>query len=86
MKDDVLSTESPAPVWSDHISATILRRKSYKHAISLTRGRTFVLHFSVFQHDVGFSMYFNATAEGENKAKCMEVGIMMMMMMIGNEE
>lgn len=64
------------PVWSQRTSVTILRRKNYKYAISLPRGRTFVLHFSVFQHDVGFSAYFNSSNEKNGKANCIEVGRM----------
>ena len=67
------STEAEVPVWSQRTSTTILRRKNYKYAISLPRGRTFVLHFSVFQHDVGFSSYFNSNNEKGGKSNCIEV-------------
>ena len=67
------STEAEVSVWSQRTSTTILRRKNYKYAISLPRGRTFVLHFSVFQHDVGFSAYFNSNNEKGGKSNCIEV-------------
>lgn len=53
----------PAPIpccWEYKVTPSIVRRKKYTYSVSLQQGQSLILHFSVYQHDVGFSAYFNS--------------------------
>ena len=46
-------------LWCQKMTPSILRRKKFNYSVSLQQGQSLLLHFSVFQHDVGFGAYFN---------------------------
>ena len=46
--------------WEYKVTPSIVRRKKYTYSVSLQQGQSLILHFSVYQHDVGFSAYFNS--------------------------
>lgn len=62
-------------VWSQRLCPSILRRKNYRYSVSLTKGQLLLLQFSVFQHDVGFSAYFQSqfAADQTNQKECTEL-------------
>lgn len=47
-------------LWWKRLTKSILRRKNFQYSVALQRGQSLVLQFSVYQHDIGFSAYFNA--------------------------
>ena len=67
------SSPETSPSWSQKLTAKILRRKSYKYAVTLQRGAALLLRFSVFQHDVGFSAFFHTQPSDDAKQECIEV-------------
>ena len=66
---------SPSVVWSQRICPSILRRKSFRYSVSLSKGQLLLLQFSVFQHDVGFSAYFQKqfAPDASNPKECIEL-------------
>ena len=61
-EDGDYSTKGNTCIWSQKMTPSILRRKKYNYSVSLKKGQSILLHFSVFQHDVGFMTYFNSTS------------------------
>lgn len=66
---------SPSVVWSQRMCPSILRRKSFRYSVSLSKGQLLLLQFSVFQHDVGFSAYFQKqfAPDASNPKECIEL-------------
>ena len=72
IRNMVLSDEDSTPSlkgnicsWSQKMTPSILRRKKYNYSVALKKGQSLLLHFSVFQHDVGFVAFFNPSSSSE---------------------